>query len=77
MNRANLAFLLATPINYTPTINAMHLYSNVHARTAHITSIIPIFFEPDESAESFAMHNASWHKSCFLKYITTLHLLNL
>ena len=28
----------------------------------------PIFFEADESAASFAMHNASWHKSCHLKY---------
>ena len=27
-----------------------------------------IFFEADESAASFAMHNASWHKSCHLKY---------
>ena len=28
----------------------------------------PIFFEHHESAESFAMHNVSWHKSCYLKY---------
>ena len=28
----------------------------------------PISFEADESAVSFAMHNASWHKSCHLKY---------
>ena len=28
----------------------------------------PIFFEPHENAESFAKHNASWHKSCYLKY---------
>ncbi len=28
----------------------------------------PIHFEANESAVSFAMHNASWHKSCYLKY---------
>ena len=28
----------------------------------------PIFFEADECAASFSMHNASWHKSCHLKY---------
>ena len=28
----------------------------------------PIFFELDESGESFAMHNVSWHKSCYFKY---------
>ncbi len=28
----------------------------------------PIHFEANESAASFAMHNASWYKSCYLKY---------
>ena len=28
----------------------------------------PVFFEANVSAASFAMHNASWHKSCYLKY---------
>ncbi len=30
--------------------------------------LTPIHFEANESAASFAMHNASWHKSCYLKY---------
>ena len=25
-------------------------------------------FQPDESAQRFAMHNVSWNKSCYLKY---------
>ena len=28
----------------------------------------PVFFEPDESAQSFTMHSVSWHKYCYLKY---------
>ena len=31
----------------------------------------PIFFEPNESATTFVMHSASWHKSCYLKYNTS------
>ena len=25
----------------------------------------PIFFEPNESAATFVMHNVSWHKTCY------------
>ena len=28
----------------------------------------PILFEAGETAATFAKHNASWHKSCYLKY---------
>ena len=28
----------------------------------------PILFEAVETAATFAKHNASWHKSCYLKY---------
>jgi len=64
----------AEPLKCPDKTGPYHTFlANVKEFQAIYSLPTPINFGPNEYAASFIMHNASWHKSCHLKYNSKLN----